>query len=488
MISSPRPKNTRRARKSGASTPRRRKNKPVSGAEQATSQDTHIDLDAVVAALAEDNLAEVKAALKTAHAADAASFIGTLEPVQAWRVLDLMPLAKQAVVYGYLPRDRQVELARAAPRGKLARIVTEMPADERADLFNELTDEEQEALLPALAHAEREDIRKLAGYEEGTAGAIMTSDYATLSPELSAAEALEVLRREAPDKETIYRAYVTGPDRRLIGSVRLQDLILAPARSKVSQIMEANPIAVHVDEDQEEVARKIAKYDVIALPVLDADDRMVGIVTYDDALDVLQEEATEDFHRVGTVASTITNVRDASIWMLYRARVVWLVVLVFANIFSGAGIAAFEETIVAYVALMFFLPLLIGSGGNAGSQSATLMVRALATGDVRMSDWGKMIGREVLVATLLGFTMALAVSLIGLARGGPEIALVVSASMVAIVLVGSIIGISLPFILTRFGFDPATASAPLITSMADAVGVIIYFTIATTLLPKFMNF
>ncbi|MFN4271572.1 MAG: magnesium transporter [Aliihoeflea sp.] len=209
------------------------------------------------------------------------------------------------------------------------------------------------------------------------------------------------------------------------------------------------------------MARKIARYDMLALPVVDADGRI----------------------RVGTVSNLATNLSDATVFMLYRARIVWLVLLVFGNIFSGAGIAYFEDTIEAYLALVFFLPLIIDSGGNAGSQSATLMVRALATGDVKLTDWGSMIGREVMVALGLGLTMALAVSVIGVFRGGPEIAMVVSSSMVLIDIVGSVIGMSLPFILSRFNLDPATASAPLVTSIADASGVLIYFFIATTFLP-----
>jgi magnesium transporter len=416
------------------------------------------------------------------HPADVAGFLVTLTPAQAWTVLDLLQLDEQAVVFGYLDHDFQAELAFAAPRAKVARIITEMNADERADLFDELSDDQREALLPALAQAEREDLRRLESYPEDSAGAIMTSDYATLTEGLTVTEALEKLRREAPEKETIYRAYVIDPDRKLIGSVRLQELITAPARLRVSDIMEINTLAVPVDMDQEEVARRIAKYDVLAVPVVDAEGRLVGIVTHDDATDVLQEEATEDFHKAGTVTGLETNVRDASPWMLYRSRISWLVVLVFANIFSGAGIAYFEDTIASYVALLFFLPLLIASGGNAGAQSATLMVRALATGDVHLTDWGRMIGRELFVASMLGLTMALAVSTIGVARAGADIAVIVALSMILIVIIGSLIGMTLPFVLTRLNFDPATASAPLVTSIADAVGVIIYFSVATMLL------
>ncbi len=404
------------------------------------------------------------------------------EPHHVWAMLDLLPLEDQAGVFGYFERDFQVELAHTAPRAKLARIVTEMHSDERADLFNELSEEQQDALLPALAQAEREDIRRLAGYDEGTAGSIMTSDYALLNETLSAAQAIEKLRHEAPDKETIYRAYVTSPDRRLVGAVRLQDLILAAPRTLVRDLMEEEPVFVTVDEDQEEVARKISRYDVLALPVVDAEHRIVGIVTHDDAMDVIQEEATEDFHKVGSVGELDTSVRDASIGLLYRKRIAWLVLLVFGNLLSGAGIHYYEDTIASVVALVFFLPLLIGSSGNAGSQAATLMVRALATGDVQLKDWGKMLGREVLIALLLGLTMALAVSGIGWYRGGPGVAIAVALTMVLVVVVGSLIGMLLPFLLSRFKLDPATASAPLVTTLADASGVFIYFGVATAIL------
>lgn len=420
--------------------------------------------------------------LATQHAADIAQFVKEHDADLDWSVLDLLDIERQAEVLGYLDRAQQVALARSAPRSRLAAVVTEMDADDRADFFNALTEDEQEALLPALAQAEREDIRRLAAYEDGTAGAIMTSDYAVLSPNLSARQALDTLRREAPDKETINRAYVVDADRKLLGSVRLQELILAAPTTPIERIMERDTRAVRVDEDQESVARKIARYDVLALPVVDADGRIVGIVTHDDALDVITEEATEDFHKVGSVGELAESVGRATILMLYRARVFWLVLLVFGNIFSGAGIAHFEDVIAAHMALLFFLPLLIASGGNAGSQASTLTVRAMATGEVQLSHWGHMLGREVLVAGLLGLTMAMAIYGIGVWRGGLDIALVVSLAMVVIVLAGSLIGLTLPFVLTRIGLDPATASGPLVTSITDVAGVLIYFGIAQAFL------
>lgn len=425
---------------------------------------------------------EIASTLLSAHPADLADALQLLDPAAAWAILRQTTTARQADVFGYLDHDFQSLLATATPRANLAAIVMQMHADERADLYKELSDEQRDALMPALAQAEREDIRRLASYEEGTAGAIMTSDYAALSPELSATRALTVLRREAPDKETIYRTYVIDQQRNLLGSVRLQDLITAPAQALVADLMDKNTYAIRVDADVEDAARRIAHYDVLALPVVDALGHLVGIITHDDALDVMEAEATDDFHRVGTVTNLETSVGTASVPMLYRARIAWLMLLVFGNIFSGAGIAHFEDTIAAHLPLMFFLPILIASGGNAGSQSATLMIRALATGEIAMSDWARVLGRELIVAILLGLSMACAIAVIGILRGGPEIAWVIAVSMTLIVIVGSLIGMLLPFLLSRFNMDPATASTPLVTAIADATGVLIYFSIAQSVL------
>ncbi|HNP36853.1 MAG TPA: magnesium transporter [Woeseiaceae bacterium] len=441
-----------------------------------------IQLKDPVASLDRSDASAVRSFVESAHPVDLATFIDDLQPDAALQQLLAIPLPRRVSVFGYLRPDVQVTIARLLDRTQLAEIVTTMGADDRADLFNQLSPDEQQTLLRSLAQAERNDIRRLSAHSESTAGAIMTSDYATLAPTLNSHDAIEALRREAPDKETIYRAYVIDEKRRLIGTIRLQDLILAPAEAKVLDLMERDPLAVAANEDQEDVARKIARYDVLALPVVDVDGRLVGIVTHDDAHDALQEETTEDFHRIGTVGKLTQGVRESGLRVLYQKRVMWLGLLIFGNLFSGAGIAFYEGIIVSHVSLVFFLPLLIGSSGNAGSQSATLMVRALATGEVILKDWGYLIVRELVIALALGVTLGLAVAPVGLARGGPTIALIVALTMTLVVLAGSLIGMSLPFLLSRLKLDPATASAPLVTTIADAVGVVLYFAIATALL------
>lgn len=432
-------------------------------------------------ALSNQDISLALDSVKTFKAADLADILAQL-PLENSQKL-LLNLPARSYVFSYLKPEEQVKFAQLLTRIDLAEIMGEMPSDKRVDLFKCLDHEQQNALLPALAQAEREDIRQLSSYVEGTAGAIMSSEYATLKPNMSVKDAIKMLRYEAPDTETIYLAYVLDEARKLLGVLSLKQLILAEEESNISNLMATDIIFAYFDTDQDEVAKTIARYDLLALPIVDQAGVMVGIVTYDDAMDVVSEEATEDFLKSGAVdASSKLSLKSASILQLYQKRVYWLVFLVFGSLLSGLGIAHFEDIIAANIVLVFFLPLLVGSGGNAGSQSATLMVRALATGDVHFKDWFYLLGREGLVALCLGGTMALAVSLLGYYRGDEMVALVLALSMMGIVLLGCLIGMSLPFVLNRFGFDPASASAPLVTSICDATGVLVYLFIASQLL------
>ena len=384
-------------------------------------------------ALKNNHIELALASLKTFRPVDIADVLTQLSLDQSQLLLTHLP--DRAYVFSYLAPNEQVKLAKVMPRNTLAEIIGEMSSDKRADVFKCLDEDQQNALLPALAQAEREDIRQLASYLEGTAGAIMSSEYATLKPNMRVNDAIKMLRLEAPDTETIYFAYVLDEARKILGVLSLKQLILA-------------------SEDQN-----------------------------DDAMDVASEEATEDFLKVGAVnASSKLSIKSAPILQLYQKRVFWLVFLVFGSLLSGIGIAHYEDVIAQNLVLVFFLPLLVGSGGNAGSQSSTLMVRALATGDVQFKDWFYLLGRESLVALCLGGTMAIAVSLLGFFRGDEMVALVLALSMMGIVLMGCLIGMSLPFILNKAGLDPASASAPLVTSICDATGVIVYLFIASMIL------
>jgi magnesium transporter len=261
--------------------------------------------------------------------------------------------------------------------------------------------------------------------------------------------------------------------------VSLRDLVVAKSSALVRDIMQDDVISVRVEQDQEDVARKLEKYDFLAIPVVDEEHRLVGIVTHDDVADVLQAEVTEDFHLGAAVAPLVEGYGRSGVWALYQRRVGWLLVLILVNLVSSGVIAAYEETLQAVIALVFFLPLLIDSGGNAGSQIATLIVRALATSEVSLKHWYRIIGKELLVGMSLGLTMAVASFLLGVFRGGFEVGLIVGISMLCIIIFTNLFGALLPFARTRLKFDPAVASSPLITTVADSAGLLLYFSIAT---------
>ena len=421
----------------------------------------------------------------TYHLADLAEALADMPDTDTQYVLSALAADRAGELIGFFPPEHQARLLAGMDRPTIVQLFRAMDADDQADVLQHMDETERVHILPALAQAERDAVLKLAAYDKSVVGAEMTSEYVTLEPNLTARAAIRQVREQAPNKETIYQTYVIDDQRHLIGTLSLRELIVAPPDTRVGDLMRREVVYARADDPRRTATDIIARYDLIAVPVIDNMDRLVGIVTYDDAMDVDSAETTDMFHKAGGSLSHMgISMRDASIDLLYRKRIVWLILLVFANIFSGAGIAAFEDTIAAHVALVFFLPLLIDSGGNAGSQASTLMVRALATGDARMQDWGRMLGREFFVALLLGLSMAAAVSLIGIARAGTEIAMVVAMAMVLIVIVGSLIGMSIPFVLSRLGRDPATASAPLITSIADITGVLIYFAIASAVLPS----
>ncbi len=433
-------------------------------------------------AMAREDQAAIGKLLHDMQDADLADFLRTEDAETTIALLNHLPLDERADVFGYLDDEAQLALSRLLNDRELAQLVDQMDADERADLFNQLSTGRQQAVLRSMAQEKREDLRRLSSYAEGTAGAIMTSDYVVVPADASVDDALQIIRTSAPDAETIYQVYVLDEQQRIAGVLSLRDLILAAPQTDVSTLMAREVVSTPVDTAQEEVAKLIARYDLLALPITNGGDRLVGIVTYDDAMDVVEEETTEDIHKGGTIGKLDGSLRGASLFTLYRKRVGWLVLLAFGNIISGAGIGYYEETIATYVVLVFFFPLLMSSGGNAGAQAATLMVRGLATGDVHLRDWGKLLGKELLVAGALGLTMSLAIASIGAMRGGSDIAMVVALSMFLIVILGSLIGMCLPFVLNRLKLDPATASAPLVTTIADITGVIVYFSIATAIL------
>jgi len=429
--------------------------------------------------LAERNEAELREMLTELHPASIADFSEGLSVEESWELLDFASIEQQEEIFAFYSHAKQEQLASGVGRERMSALLERMSHDDRVDLLKRLDDEVVESLLPLVAKAEREDIRKLMSYPEHTVGSVMTTDYATLPPEVSVDVAIARIRRQAPAAETIYFVYVVDKEHHLLGVVSLRDLILAKPVAVVRDLMQTDPVSVRAEQDREDVAQEVAKYDLLAIPVVDAQNRMVGIVTHDDVADVVREEATEDFHLTAAISPLAKGYGHSGVWPLYHRRIGWLVILVFVNLVSSGVIAAYEEVLAAAITLAFFLPLLIDSGGNTGSQAATLIIRALATGEITLRQWWKVVIKELVVGLSLGLTMAVASAILGYFRGGAEIAIIVGLSMFCIVVITNLVGVLLPFVLTRLRIDPAVASSPLITTVADASGLLIYFTIAT---------
>ncbi len=412
-------------------------------------------------------------------APDIAALIETLADEQAVVLFRLLRRDKAAHVFELLSLKQQQALiqALAGKRKRLADLLNRLSPDDRTAFFGELPGEITQKLLNMLNEKEQHAAVRLLGYPEESIGRLMTTDYVAIKNHWTVEKSLAHIRQHGIDSETINVIYVVNEDFKLIDDLRIRDLILAEPDTEIHALMDNRFVSLQADADQETAIQTFKKYDRIALPVTDSQGILIGIVTVDDVLDVAEDEATEDFHKFGSLQDRVSEPLQAGIGFLYQKRIVWLMALVAVNIVSGAAIASFEDTIQAMVALVFFLPLLIDSGGNAGSQSATIMVRALATGEAYMKDWLKLLIKECQVAVLLGITMAAGVAIIAGFRA-PDIIPVVAMTMVCIVVVGSVVGLSLPFLFTRLGMDPAAASTPLITSIADISGVLIYFSLA----------
>lgn len=418
--------------------------------------------------------------------------LNNLEPVEIADVIEASSSTDQLILFRLLPREMAKEtfqhlsheeqediIERLAKNSrKISELLNDLDPDDRTAFFEELPGQVSQRLVQMLSLKERAIATKLLGYPEDSIGRLMTPEYVALKPFFTVREALEHIRIFGRDSETLNVVYVVDERWNLIGDIRIKTIILASPDQKISELIENRSVSLNAYDDQEIAVKIFQEYDRIALPVIDTDGTLLGIVTFDDVMDVIEEEHTEDFQRFGSLTDVVVNPLKAKISYLYRQRIVWLFALVFMNVFSGAALAHFESVLQSVISLVFFLPLLIASGGNAGSQSATLMIRALAVGDVRMKDWFQLVGKEFLVSLLLGVTMAAGVSVVASFRA-PDAIFVVASTMVCTVIVGSIIGMLLPFVFTKLKVDPATASAPLITSIADICGIVIYFSIAT---------
>jgi magnesium transporter len=408
-----------------------------------------------------------------------AEIIEELSPGDDILIFRLLTSSQAKDTFQLLSHDKQEQIIEGIAKNtqKLSSLLNDLDPDDRTAFFEEVPGQVSQRLIQLLSAEERKIALQLLGYPEESIGRLMTPEFVAVKVHFTIGQTIEHIRKFGHNSVTLNVIYIVDDNWKLIDDIRIRQIILADPDQSISELMDQRYVSLNAYDDQETAVRVFKDHDRVALPVTDSDGVLLGIVTFDDIMDVEEEEATEDFHKFGAFQNAILNPLKAKATLMYQKRILWLTILVFMNIFAGAAISHFENVIQSMVSLMFFLPFLIGSGGNAGSQSATLMIRSLATGDVEAGDWFKLLGKEFLVSFLLGITMAAGVALIAGFKS-PEIIFVVAATMVITVMAGSLIGLTIPFIFTKLKIDPATASAPLITSLADITGVWIYFSIA----------
>jgi magnesium transporter len=433
--------------------------------------------------LEQGNLEGAKALLVPVQPVDIAEAIEGLPESMQVIAFRLLSKAEAIQVYEHLDSTVQQSLIQEFKRQEVLDIVDKMSPDDRARLFDELPAKVVRRLLSQLSLEERRSTALLLGYEEDTAGRIMTPEYISLKENLTVRETLERIRALANTSEVIYYLYVTDTSRHLTGIVSLRDLVIASPETTLGEILTRDVVFVHTDTDQEEVARTIQRYDLLAVPVVDREDRLVGVVTVDDVIDILEQEATEDIYALGGLQSDGDNYFQTNLVTVARRRVVWLFVLLLTNTVTGTIIRSQEALLQQAVTLAAFIPLLTGTGGNVGAQSSTVVIRGLNTEDIKDMGAGKVIFREALAGILLGLVLGIMATVWAYwLQGNLFIAFVVGITLVAIALLASVAGSALPFLFRSLGLDPALMSAPFITTAVDVLGVLIYFNIAKLIL------
>lgn len=437
------------------------------------------------------NFMAIRASLTALTPADSAELIEDFEPAEQAALFRLLPMQLATEFFEYLPVEAQEELIHAMGNEQAAGILDAMSPDDRTALLEELPTAVCARLVESLSPRERAVALRLLDYPENSIGRLMTSEYLTLRDEWNVREVLDHIRSHGRDRETLNVLYVVDALGKLVDEVRIREILLAPLEAKVKDLRNDVLISLTAIDDQESAISAFRKYDRTVLPVVDGHGGLVGIVTVDDILDVVEEEATEDIQKLGGMEQLDEPYMDISLARLVKKRATWLVVLFVGEMLTATAMGHFQDDISKAVILAVFVPLIISSGGNSGSQAATLIIRAMAIGEVGLRDWWKVMRREIFSGLVLGLILAV----IGILRivvwsvfsdvYGPHwllLAMTVGISLIGVVLWGTLSGSMLPFLLKRLGLDPATSSAPFVATLVDVTGLIIYFAVAGVVL------
>ncbi len=442
--------------------------------------------------LEEKKYAALRDLLLVMYPSDIAELFYDMEEEKIPLLFRLLPKELAAETFVEMEPEAQELLIRSFSDNELKEIVDELYVDDAADLVEEMPANVVKRILKQADPEMRKSINQILRYPENSAGSLMTTEYVSLRPEMTVEEAILRIRRQGVDKETIYTCYVTAKDRKLLGIVTVKDLLLAEDdEMKITDIMSTNAISVHTLADQEEVARMLAKYNFLALPVVDGEDRMVGIITFDDAMDVIEEETTEDMEIMGGMLPSEKTYLRSTAFDLFKNRIPWLMLLMVSATFTGLIITAFEGALAAQVALTAFIPMLMGTGGNSGAQSSVTVIRALSLDELRFADIGTVIWKELRTAILCGIALAVVcfakIWLVDrLLMGNEDITLMVNAvvclTLAATVILAKLVGACLPMIAKILHLDPAVMASPFISTIVDALSLLVYFLFAKSLL------
>ena len=443
--------------------------------------------------LACDDVAGLQEFCTALHPGQTAEFMEGLTGSEIWQVVQAANLPLRIEIFGFLDEDIQIEIIELDDPQGLIQLIADMPSDDRVDLLKKVDNEVVDRMLPLLPAAERRDIQRLIQHPEGTAGSVMTTEMATLPESLTVREALKEIGRQAQDLETIYYIYIVDAANHLRGLVSARQLVtrLGKPETQLSDIMDRDLVTVLATDDQERVAEKVAAYDFLAIPVVDNEQHLVGIITHDDVIDVLIEEAEEDAYHAAAVAPLEDSYLQTSLYSLAWKRGFWLFTLFIAALLTAFALRSYKDAIDKVTWLVFFIPLIMSSGGNSGGQSATLVIRALSNKDISLGDTRKVLLRELAMGLVLGGVLALMGYIVGLMlTEGPtpfEL-LVIPITLLVVVLFGMLCGAGLPLLFRRLGVDEALMSTPFVTVLIDIGGIVIYMTVAVRMIGELSQF
>ena len=422
---------------------------------------------------------------------DIAEFLEELEPSQMAMVFRMLSKEQAAEVFANLEVEEQEHIINSVTDAELGSIIEELYVDDAVDMMEELPANVVKRVMRTATPSTRAIINQFLKYPENSAGSIMTAEFVDLKKYMNVRESIARIRRIGEDKETIYTCFVTSADRKLEGIVSVKDLLLSDDEAIIEDIMDTNVICARTTDDQEEVSALISDYDMLVVPIVDTEGRLVGIVTVDDAVDVMEQEATEDIEKMAAILPSDHPYMKTSTWELWKNRIPWLLLLMISATFTGMIITSFEDALAAQVALTAFIPMLMDTGGNTGSQASVTIIRSLSLGDVEFRDIFRVIWKEIRVAVLCGVVLSVVSFgkillvdrlLLGNASVTVTVAMTVSLTLIITVFCAKIVGCTLPMLAQRVGFDPAVMASPLITTIVDAVALLVYFSVAKLLL------